>query len=84
MLVSDAYKLRGAKVPVAKKSKTEPSPVVGEQANPEEQPQAAAGAVAAVAGEKANPEVQIKTEPGAETAEQLQARELLAMMGANV
>ena len=47
-----------------------------------------AGAVAAVAGEKANPEVQIKTEPGAETAEtaeqQLQARELLAMMGANV
>ena len=49
-----------------------------------EQPQAAAGAVAAVAGEKANPEVQIKTEPGAETAEQLQARELLAMMGANV
>ena len=46
-----------------------------------------AGAVAAVAGEKANPEVQIKTEPGAETtetAEQLQVRELLAMMGANV
>ena len=43
-----------------------------------------AGAVAAVAGEKANPEVQIKTEPGAETAEQLQARECLAMMGVNL
>ena len=40
--------------------------------------------MAAVAGEKANPEVQIKTEPGAETTEQLQARELLAIMGANV
>ena len=40
--------------------------------------------MAAVAGEKANPEVQIKTEPCAETAEQLQARELLAMMSANV
>ena len=40
--------------------------------------------VRVVAGEKANPEVQIKTEPGAETVAQLQARELLAMMGANV
>ena len=57
---------------------------MGGQANPEEQPQAGAGAVAAVAGDTANPEVQIKTEPGAETTEQLQARELLAIMGANV